>query len=209
MRFLINDSIELGVQLKRLRELNGFKADLIAKNIGISKSYLSMIESGKRIAHWSLLKKILNAQNETLISFFTKAENNQKPVDENHLTNNFSILIEGESNALNTEIIYSKSKNTTIFLTPFQKNLNCQLVNICLLPKSYWTEDYITYNSKVTLLCSNGSVLFECKDVDSGQWEKVIQKNELLIFDANNNHRIRNHTNETSHFTLIISNPKL
>ena len=62
--------IQTGLRIKELREQHGMSQERFAWSIGIARSYLAEIETGKRNVSLINLEKIVNGFNISLEDFF-------------------------------------------------------------------------------------------------------------------------------------------
>ena len=68
-----NIQINLGLRLKKQRIDKGFSQAKLSKSIGISPSYLNLIESGKRKIPLSLLIKVADVLDLSIKDFSTES----------------------------------------------------------------------------------------------------------------------------------------
>lgn len=72
----INNTRELGIALKQLRKEKGLTANELAYMIGISRSFLTQIETAKRSASTELLRKIAEAVDVSYVDLLKIAGHN-------------------------------------------------------------------------------------------------------------------------------------
>ena len=78
--FTIMDKLEFGPKIRRLRYQNGFTLQKVAERTGFTKSYLSMLESGKKFPAVATLSKIAHALNVDIATFFKQKDSQDKIV---------------------------------------------------------------------------------------------------------------------------------
>lgn len=72
----INNTRELGITLKQLRKEKGLTTNELASLVGISRSYLTQIETAKRTASTELLRKIAEAVDVSYVDLLKIAGHN-------------------------------------------------------------------------------------------------------------------------------------
>ncbi|MEE3808255.1 helix-turn-helix transcriptional regulator [Lysinibacillus fusiformis] len=73
---LINNSRELGIALKQLRKEKGLTTNDLANLVGVSRSFLSQVETAKRNASTELLRKIAEAVDVSYVDLLKIAGHN-------------------------------------------------------------------------------------------------------------------------------------
>lgn len=72
----INNTHDLGITLKQLRKERGLTSNELASLVGISRSYLTQIETAKRTASPELLRKIAEAVDVSYVDLLKIAGHN-------------------------------------------------------------------------------------------------------------------------------------
>lgn len=204
MKHIFLNPTELGSQIKLLREIKNFKAEFIAEKVGISKSYLSLIESGKRKVHWATIRLILLELGETVSTFLLKAEETRFHDKLSVVSPSDYFILEGEEQT-SYEINYSQTQNTTFILTT-QTSLSLGVVKVNLPPKKLWSEDFISLLGKFLITVENGKLLLELQYPDGLRHEEIIYKDQIIYLDENIKYRFRNVGEENTTFNLFLPN---
>jgi transcriptional regulator with XRE-family HTH domain len=199
-RHIIHHPRYLGENLKRLRRSRDLTVEKLAGAAGLSKGYLSMIETGKRTPHWSVIMRIVHALGETLCSFFTSAESIPPPEDHVRTRREDMILIEGEAPNERGQISWPPEGAYTLILTPHHRGLASELVEIYLPPHTEWTPEPISFGGTVTSVGLQGRLLLVLNGT-----EYVMRERECLQYDASTPHILRNYTDHGTRALLTIS----
>ncbi len=199
-RHIIHHARHLGENLKRLRRSRDWTGERLATEIGVSKGYLSMIETGKRTPHWTVVMRIIHALGETLCSFFTHAESIPFPEDGIRSRREDLIVIEGEIPNERGQITWPPVQQYTHILTPYHKGMNSETVEIFLPPHSEWTAEPVTFGGDVLCYGVQGRVLLEL-----GSGEYILHERECLNYSAAIPHTLRNYTDHPSRALLVIT----
>lgn len=199
-RHIIQHPRYLGENLKRLRRSREWTVERLAQEAGVSKGYLSMIETGKRTPHWTVVMRIIHVLGETLCSFFTGAESIQPPEDGIRSRREDLILIEGERPDEKGRITRPPAAQYTHILTPYHEGIRSEVVELFLPPHSAWTPERITFKGEVVCTGVQGRVLLEL-----GGTEYVMHEHESLGYCAMTPHTLRNYTDDPSYALLVIT----
>lgn len=199
-RHIIQHPRYLGENLKRLRRSREWTVEHLASEAGVSKGYLSMIETGKRSPHWTVVMRIIHSLGETLCSFFTTAESISPPEDGIRARREDLILIEGECPNERGQITSPPAGQYTHILTPFHEGISSEVVELFLPPHSAWTPEPITFTGDVVCWGAQGRVLLEL-DGD----EHVMHEQECLAYAAATPHTLRNYTDHPSRALLVVT----
>ncbi len=202
-RHIIHIPRYLGENLRRLRVTRGLSTAALGDAIGVSKTYISLIESGKRVPHWSTYMRMVHAMGETLCRFFTLAESLPAPEDGLLMRRENLIIVAGERPEETPDgLLPARSDRPpfTYILTPWHDDLLVETVEIGLAPHTEWTPDDIAFDSRVVAFGISGRLLLE----QSGT-EYVMRAGESLHYDASVPHRLRNYTDEPTHVVLTIA----
>ncbi|MEO5930727.1 MAG: XRE family transcriptional regulator [Candidatus Kapaibacterium sp.] len=199
-RHIIHQPRYLGENLKRLRRSRDYTVERLAAAVGLSKGYLSMIETGKRSPHWTVVMRIVHALGETLCGFFTSAESIPPPEDGIRTRREDLILIEGDRPNERGLIPWPPANSYTYILTPLHPRLTSEVVEIFLPPHTEWTEGPIAFPGNVVCWCVQGRLLLVC-----GGIEYVMHEGETLSYDASRPHMLRNYTDHAARITMTIA----
>ncbi len=198
-RHIIHHPKYLGENLKRLRKSRDWTLERVAEVAGISKGYVSLVESGKRTPHWSTVMRIVHGLGETLCSFFTRAESLPAPEDGIRTRRADRIVVDGDIPD-DRGNLPSTVKGYTHILTPHHSDLRAEVVEIMLPPHSEWTPEPIRFNAGVTAYGVRGKLLLVC-----GGTEYVMHEGETMEYDAGNTHLLRNYTDRPTLTLLNIA----
>lgn len=127
----INNTRELGITLKQLRKEKGLTTNELASLVGISRSYLTQIETAKRTASTELLRKIAEAVDVSYVDLLKIAGHNDlidlynaQFIDANRQSSNELVHLAADIKVLleQTNILIKAEKVTPTFnghtLTP-------------------------------------------------------------------------------------------
>lgn len=199
-RHIIHQPRYLGENLKRLRRSHDWTIDRLAGASGLSKGYVSMIETGKRSPHWSVLMRMIHPLGSTLCRFFTEAES-VVPAEDGILNGREqTIVLEGEAPNERGQFAASSESNHTRILTPWHERLASEVVDIFLLPHSEWTPDPISIPGNVVCWGIEGRLLLVI-----GGTEYIMREGDCLEYDGSSPHSIRNYTDNPSRGLMVVS----
>jgi transcriptional regulator with XRE-family HTH domain len=198
-RHIIHQPRYLGENIRRLRQSRDWTLDRLATTVGLSKGYLSLIESGKRSPHWSVLMRMIHALGETLCGFFTRAESIPPPEDGIRTRREHMIILEGPMPDERGSVTVEATTPFTAIITPWHGALRTEVVEILLPPHTEWTPTPISFPGNVTAWGMGGRLLL----VQSGT-EYVIRDGECLLYDASVPHTLRNYTDHPTRAVLMV-----
>lgn len=92
--------MEIGKRINELRTIRNIKSGDLAKEVGISPTFLSYLENGTKNPSLDTLQKICNALDVTLGEFFS-SENAKLPKDLQELIQNVKVLKPHQLKTLN------------------------------------------------------------------------------------------------------------
>jgi transcriptional regulator with XRE-family HTH domain len=199
-RHIIHQPRYLGENLKRLRRQRDWTVERLADAIGVSKGYVSMVESGKRSPHWVLLMKIAHALDDTLCRFFTTAEKIPPPEDGIRSQRENRIVVDGDPLDERGGLPRDSTKGYTHILTPWHRELVTEVIEIYLPPHSEWTPEPIGFRGGVTGWNIEGKLLLV-----RGGTEYIMHQGECLSYDASAPHMLRNYTDDPTRTVLTVS----
>ncbi len=90
---ILIDKEKIGKQLKELRLSRGWRQTYVAEKVGLSRSQISNIESGKRALTLNTLKKFCEAYNIDISYFGIETENFNEALD---LTSRLEAIFKSE-----------------------------------------------------------------------------------------------------------------
>jgi transcriptional regulator with XRE-family HTH domain len=199
-RHIIHQPRYLGDNLKRLRRSRDWTVERLADSVGVSKGYISMIETGKRTPHWMMVMRMAHALDTTLCHFFTAAEKVQEPEDGIRSRREDRIVIDGEPPDERGVLPRDRSKSYTHILTPWHPTIQSEVVEIMLAPHTEWTPEPITLAGHVSAWSAEGRLLLV-----RGGTEYIMYEGECLAYDASLPHQLRNYTDDPVRALLTMT----
>ncbi|MES2767320.1 MAG: XRE family transcriptional regulator [Bacteroidota bacterium] len=194
---IINQPKLLGENLRRLRATRDATLDAIAGKTGLSKSFLSLVESGKRKIKTDDLRRVLSYFGYSLGWFLSQTQDSVEdfPLQPNAIIQkkNNSILLDGKR---------MEGKFRMLLLRPLRKKTDIEIIELYLPPHSQMTEQNTVIPVEVRGVVQRGTLLVVLKGD-----EYVIREREEFCFDGNIPHIMRNYTAEPSIITLFIPPP--
>jgi transcriptional regulator with XRE-family HTH domain len=196
---ILDNPVIFGEQLKTLRNSLEYTLDFVSDEAGLSKSFLSQVETGKRGINVRDLKNLLSVYNYSLIKFFSETadavDGKKYNPNENIQTEEHSILLDGSR---------QKGKYHLILKRPLQSNDELALVELFLPGGVEYPKDYLSFSSNLRGVVLDGELLIHFKDD-----ELLIKKGEEFSFNAERSHIYRNHKKEDLVALLIMQYPYL
>jgi len=174
--------------------------DRLAVAAGISKSYLSLIESGKRTAHWSLVMRIVHPLGLTLCSFLTEMETLEGTEENVRSRRSDRLVLSGPELDERGHLVGPASAGFTHILTPYHVELATEMIEIHLVPHSEWTPEPIAIPGHVALFGISGRLLLVIKGT-----EYVMNEGETMQYDGSSPHSLRNYTDAPVHVCMSIT----
>lgn len=193
----------LGAALRRLRQSQGTTVKRLAEQVGLSKGYISLVESGKRTPHWATLMKLLHALGDTLCNFLTREQNVPPPEENVRSRREDLLLVAGTPPDERGRAPGETGDGYTWILTSHFEGVRSEIIELCLPPHTPWTPFAITFPAHVTAIGVEGQVLLELGEMERNEF--VMARGETLQYDARLPHRLRNFTDDTAKSLLVIS----
>jgi transcriptional regulator with XRE-family HTH domain len=207
----------LGESLRRLRLSRDMTVQQAADAAGLSKAFISLVESGKRNMRFEDVLRLVHALTMSLGWFVTQTRDSftQSSLDaplEAAMTNIIQSRSEGIILA-GTSLTASLAKHTQpaptlLLMRPLRHAHDLEVLELTLPPTSQLTNEPIT-----TLLPAKGTTHEVRGVVQSGTLLIVLNNDEYrakagdeFCFDGALPHLYRNYTNEPTTTTLMISN---
>lgn len=193
----------LGSALRRLRQSRQITVERLAEIAGLSKGYVSLVESGKRTPHWTTLMKVLHGLGETLCGFLTREQNIPAPEENVRTRREDLLLVAGARPDEWGRAPTEREEGYTWILTPYFDGIRAEIVEICLPPHTAWSHAPITFPAHATTIGLEGQILLE---LDNGERDEfVMARGETLQYDGRTPHRLRNFTDEMARSILVVS----
>lgn len=199
---VLDRSDVLGAQLRALRQSREQTLEEVAAASGLSKGYLSLVESGKRTPHWPTLLRILHALDGTLCGFLTAVED-VSPSDDGVRTRRKDLLVVSGAPPDRWGHPRDDDSGYTWILTPYFEGIRSEVVELRLPPHTTWAPAPLSFNARVVLYALEGRILLE--EIGENRDEFVAEEGETLQYDARNLHQLRNYTDVAARALLVIS----
>lgn len=193
----------LGSAMRRLRQSNGMTVERLAEQVGLSKGYISLVESGKRTPHWATLMKLVHALGETLCSFLTREQNVPPPEENIRSRREDLLLVSGSAPDEWGRTPAEEAGGYTWILTPHFDGMRSEIIELCLPPHTPWTPTPLTFPAHVAAIGLEGQLLLEFGDAQRNEF--VMSRGETLQYDARLPHRLRNFTDAPARGLLVVS----
>jgi transcriptional regulator with XRE-family HTH domain len=172
----------------------------LAEAAGVSKSYISMVESGKRSPHWTILMRSVHAMGQTLCRFFSEAESVRPPEDGIRSRREDRIVVDGDPLDERGGLPNESSGGYTHILTPWYPAIATEVIEIYLPPHTEWTPEPIAFGGTASGWNIEGRLLL----VQQGT-EYVMQPREAFNYDASALHLLRNYTDAPTRLILMVT----
>ncbi|HYF01925.1 MAG TPA: XRE family transcriptional regulator [Patescibacteria group bacterium] len=196
-RDLIHNPKLLGENIRRLRTTRDATLEQVAEKAGLSKSFLSLVEAGKRKIQTEDLRQIVVTLGYSLCWFLSQTQDSVEdfPLQPEAIVQkkNNSILLAGER---------TEGKFHMLLLRPMRTKKDHQLIELYLPPQSQMTGENITISAEVRGIVQRGILLVVLKGD-----EYVVREREEFCYDGNIPHILRNYTKEPAIVTLFLSAP--
>ncbi len=160
------DLVKLGTRLRKLREERGWRLEDLAERTGLSRPYLSRLESGERQPSLTALFSVAQAYGVTFASLFEP-----EPVVEN------GVLVRGSESPLQRGLLYTNlSKGSWAF--------NLQPLKI-LVPAERGEGELYQHEGEQWLYVLNGRLSLKIAEE-----ELLLEPGDAAHFDADKPHRL-------------------
>jgi transcriptional regulator with XRE-family HTH domain len=163
------DEFKIGENIRKLRLENKLTLEQVAKKTGFTKSYISMLETGKKIPPIASLSKISKALNSEIAAFF------QQKRPEEHFTlvrKKERIVVARNENIYRYESIASTKKLKK--MEPF----------IVTIPSHIKREEIFDHEGEEMDFLLKGKLKFIY-----GDKEYILQEGDCIYFDSSIPHR--------------------
>ncbi len=184
---------ELGANLRLLRTVHDKTLDEVAVASGLSKSFISLVESGNRRIKSSDLKRLLSVYQYSISWFLSKTHDTVEdfPFEPNVLvqTRKHSLLLEGSRR---------EGSFSVVLLRPMRHANDIELLEITLPAETEMNDTFTTIVGEVRGVVVSGTLLIEMKDK-----EYVVREREEFCFDGQKPHIFRNFTMQATRFIVF------
>ncbi len=190
---------KIGMNLRQLRQSSEFTLDEMARRSGLSKSFLSMLESGKRSARLADLRTILACYGYSLGQFLSEAhdpESEDLPIDP-------ARVVQAAAQAVLMDGSREEGKYRLLLMRPVRSDSDIELLELHLPPQSQMTEGNTTIDAEVRGIVRRGTLLI----VLQGD-EYIAREGDEFCYPGATPHLLRNYTDQPATVNLIIAPPK-
>lgn len=194
----------VGSRLRTLRSDRGMTAARLAELGGLSKGYISQIESERKQPHWSTLMRLLHVLDERLCSFLA----DRTVAGEGGAM----IVLAGEGPDEWGRVPGADEEGYSWIVTPFPEadagieeewGRRSEVLRVRLPARTSWTPDAISFAAPGILYGLEGKTLLERVGEDRDEF--LLEQGGVLDFDARRPHRIRTITDLPSEFLLVLT----
>jgi transcriptional regulator with XRE-family HTH domain len=192
----------LGESLRRLRLVSEMSVQQTADALGVSKSFISMVESGQRGIKFEDLLALMRLYKYPLGWFLTKTRDSflqstlDKPLEQT--ANN---IVQPRSNALlMTGDRLTTTRPRLLLLRPLRSRSDSEWLELMLPAQSQLTERPLTLEGEVRGVVQRGTLLFTLNND-----EYRAKEGEEFCFDGRMPHIFRNYLTEPLVVTLVIT----
>jgi len=173
MSDIINDRIALGAVLKTLRLSKDLTVEQVARQSGVTKGSISLIENGKRGPSPTMLKNLLAVYGESLATFFSKVEEKRR------------------------KFVY-KAKDSTVIagkrggvacaelLIPIKKGSDIELIKVTL-KQGGKLDEWISHTVQVYGYVIKGQIA-----ITLNKKKYIVQAGDSFCYPADQPHSVRN-----------------
>lgn len=193
----------LGRMLRTLRKTQNLTVEKLAETVGLSKGYISLVESGKRTPHWGTVFRIVHALDETLCRFLTEAMETAPPEEKIRSGLEHLIVVTGSGPDEWGYVPDADTDGYTWILTPYHSEAHSTAIRFRLPPHSSWTSDPISYPARATAFGMDGRMLLEMGETARNEF--VLASGNTTQFNAERPHRFRNFTDHPAECLLVVA----
>ncbi len=214
----------IGPMLRKLRNDRGLTIARLAEQAGLSKGYISQIESGHKQPHWSTLMRLVHLLDERLCHLLaadgeegarqvakSEAKRPDDPtVEEEEVVVQFGvdradcIPLAGNLPDEWGRVAGADEQGYTWILTPDpEARIVSEVLRVRIPAHAPWTPDRLQFAAPVVAYGLEGTTLLEVGRLDRDEF--VLSAGSLLSYDGL--HRLRNHTDTPSELLLIFTPP--
>lgn len=161
-------------KIKNLRKSQGITLEQLARSIGKTKSYISMLENEKAIPSLSTLKEIASFFGMTIADFF------EEDIEK---ANFYKEVFDFETDA---DLIYSKKNEFNLYLLHKNKSLKMKTYIVELFPGGGYSQS-LKHDGEEQGLIIEGQIELI---IDENSYH--LKKGQYFYFDSSKSHRVRN-----------------
>lgn len=195
---LIHQTDLLGENLRRLRLSKECTVEKLAQISGFSKSFISMVETGKRSIKPMDLRILVQPFGYSLGRFLSEAQD----ADADYLNIEPQAIVQTKKHTILLDGSRQDGKYHLILLRPMRHKEDIEILDLFLPPQVQMTEENITVDAEIRGIVKRGKLLIMLKND-----EFIVREGEECCFDGRIPHHFRNYTNADCSAILIISPP--
>ena len=198
-----------GGRLREMRSRSGVTLAALAERVDLSKGYLSQIESGKKIPHWSTLMRIVHELDSTLCRFLigeTMEEASGTPGIAGVISSDGILPLAGGVPDEWGIVEGADSEGYTWILTPDPSGLlRSEVLRFRIPPHTSWTPELIRFSAWGQAYCLEGKGLLETGKSERDEF--LLSAGRTLGYDGRIPHRFRNYTDTPTEILLTVTPP--
>jgi transcriptional regulator with XRE-family HTH domain len=199
---IIHRPQDMGDNLRKLRVARDASLQSAANAIGVSKSFLSMVESGQRVLQFEDLLRLLHYYRYSFARFLTDTRDEMlKSALDEPMKNAVNAVVRAPSDAL----LMLGDRNSTrapriLLLRPLRSPDDSEWLEIALPPYSQLTEKPLQFKGEARGVVQRGTLLLILNND-----EYRAKEGSEFCFEGSNPHIFRNYLDQPLIFTLIIT----
>jgi len=180
----------VGENLRKLRISKGFTLEEAAGKSGLTKGFLSLVETGRRRINAKDLHSLLDGYGFTTALFFSRLHGRDSEPDIIVQRAKTMLLLDGKSAAAATRVHLAR---------PVSQLNDAEMTVVRLAPQSLLTNDYITRSGMIRGYVILGLLLIEFQGD-----EAVARMGDEFCFDGSRPHLFRNYTDEPTEYIHLV-----
>ncbi len=197
MADLIHNPPVLGAYLKKLRRSKDLTLQHVAERTSLSKSFVSMVESGLRQIRFHDLRQVLMCYGYSLGWFLSQT------LDSGRFPTVHSV-VQTRANGLLMDGSRKDHHYCLLLQRPLRSHTDIELVELTLPAQTQAPEHPLTLQAEMRGIVQRGTLLVLLQND-----EYVVRQGEEFCFDGRIPHIFRNYTNQLSIVNCFVSPPML
>ena len=198
-----------GGGLREVRSRSGVTLASLAERVDLSKGYLSQIESGKKIPHWSTLMRIVHELDSTLCRFLSE-ESRDGSGDHAEVAGVMPstgiIRLAGGVPDEWGVVEEADREGYTWILTPDREgHLRSEVLRFRIPPHTSWTPELIRFSAWGQAFCLEGRALLETGKNERDEF--LLSAGQTIGYEGRLPHRFRNYTDNPAEILLTVTPP--
>jgi transcriptional regulator with XRE-family HTH domain len=207
-RDVLRSPSELGRHLKQLRVAHDRTVQSVAEQSGLSKSFVSMVESGARAVKFRDLRQILACYEYSIAWFLTQIADGDGDKQGNaSFFHHAHAIVQPRNQTL--VLCGNEGKEPSLrLLRLLRHKSDAELLELTLPPRSQFGDVPMTVEAEIRGVVQHGTLLLVIGQQMKHD-EHIVRTGDEFCFDGSEPHIFRNYTNETTITTLVITPPAL